>query len=254
MYFLFPIIWTIITSLKNEVDAFSMPPKFFFKPTFENYRTVFTKYPFVKYIYNSVVVGISSTLISMMFGVPAAYAFSRFKIKKGDDLAFFILSTRIAPPTLVILPFFLLFSQINLLDTKFALTIVYLTFNLSFVVWIMKQFFDEIPKELDEAAMVDGCSRFQSFWKIVLPLSKSGLSATAILCLITSWNEFLFALVLTGNNAKTLPIAITSFIQFTGTRWGELCAAATVMIIPLIIFGFIIQRRLVSGMTFGAIK
>jgi multiple sugar transport system permease protein len=154
----------------------------------------------------------------------------------------------------VILPFYLLFSSLNLLDTRISLIVVYLTFNLSFVVWLMKAFFDDLPRELDEAAMVDGCSRFQAFVRIILPLSKSGLSATTILCLITSWNEFLFAMILSGNSSRTLPVAITSFIQFTGTRWGELSAAATVMIAPLIIFGFFVQKRLVAGMTFGAIK
>ncbi|MGE5574467.1 MAG: carbohydrate ABC transporter permease [Bacteroidota bacterium] len=252
--FTFPIIWTVTTSMKTEAEAFSMPPVWIFNPTFVNYRSIFTKQPFAEYIVNSVIVGLASTAVSLIVGVPAAYGLSRFRLKRGGDIAFYILSTRIAPPTLVILPFFLLFQRMSLLDTRTSLVVVYLTFNLSFVVWTMKLFFDEIPRELDEAALVDGCSRFGGFLRVVLPLSFSGLSATAILCLIASWNEFLFALVLTGNKAKTLPIAVTSFIQFTGTRWGELCAAATVMMIPLIVFGFIVQRKIVSGMTFGALK
>lgn len=253
-YFLFPVVWTILTSLKTEAEAFSMPPKWLFKPTFENYVSIFTKQPFMRYIMNSVIVGASSTLLALVLGTPAAYAFSRMKSRRGEGLSFFILSTRIAPPTLIILPFFLLYRQLGLYDSKLGLMIVYLIFNLPFVVWIMKLFFDEIPKELDEAAMVDGCSRLRAFFTIVLPLTKSGLAATSILCMITSWNEFFFAVTLTGDRAKTLPVAVTSFIQFTGTRWGELCAAATVIMLPLILFGFIVQKNLVAGMTFGAVK
>jgi len=253
-YFLFPVVWTILTSIKTESEAFSMPPKWIFKPTFENYVSIFTKQPFLRYIMNSVMIGALSTLLALILGTPAAYALSRMKSGKGEGISFFILSTRIAPPTLIILPFFLLYRQIGLYDRKVGLMIVYLIFNLPFVVWIMKLFFDEIPKELDEAAMVDGCSRMRAFLSIILPLTRSGLAATSILCMISSWNEFFFAVTLTGDRAKTLPVAVTSFIQFTGTRWGELCAAATVIMIPLIVFGFIVQKNLVAGMTFGAVK
>ena len=141
----FPIFWTIMTSLKSERDAFTMPPKWVFTPTFENYKAIFQRHSFARYIVNSVAVGGLSTLLSLALGLPAAYALSRFRLRRGKDIAFFILSTRIAPPVLVILPFYLLFSQLNLLDSHLALTIVYLTFNLSFVVWLMKALFDDLP-------------------------------------------------------------------------------------------------------------
>lgn len=252
--FLFPIVWTVMTSLKTEADAFSMPPNWFFTPTFENYKTIFTEQPFWRYILNSMVISFGSTFVALLVGTPAAYALTRFNFRGRDDMAFYILSTRIAPPTLVLLPFFLIFRQYGLIDTYIGMIMVYLTFNISFVVWLMKGFFEDVPTAIDEAAVIDGCNRFGAFVRIVLPLSLGGLTSTAIFSAIMAWNEFLFALVLTGNNTETLPVAITSFIQFTGTRWGELTAAATIIMTPMVLFSFFIQRRLVRGLTMGAVK
>jgi multiple sugar transport system permease protein len=254
LYFMFPIIWTILTSIKYRIDAFAMPPKWFFTPTLENYQIIFWKHTFIRYIFNSVSVGIISTGIAFALGLPAAYAFSRSRRKWSSLVSFLILGTRIVPPIILVLPFFMLFYQLKMVGARISVILLHCTFSVPFVIWLMKIFFDDVPRDFDDAALVDGCSRFYGFLRVILPLSKSGLSATVILCLIGSWNEFLFALILTNSRTRTLPVAATDFIQFTGTYWGPLCAAATVMILPLILFGFLVQRRLVAGLTFGAIK
>ncbi|MGE5553573.1 MAG: carbohydrate ABC transporter permease [Betaproteobacteria bacterium] len=253
--FLFPIVWTISTSFKHEMDAFAVPPKLIFRPTLENYQQVLQKANFLTYAGNSLVVGASSTALAMAIGLPAAYAMSRFSFRRRRDLAGYILSTRVAPPILVAFPFFMLFSRLGLVDTRLGLTLVYVAMNLSFVVWLMAGFFRDIPREIDEAAMMDGCSRFQAFIHVILPITASGISATAVFTFIMAWNEFFFALVLTSETAKTLPVALTSFfVNFQGTMWGELCAAASLIMLPMLVFGFLMQRRLARGLTMGAIK
>lgn len=253
--FLFPIIWTISTSFKHEMDAFAVPPKLIFRPTLENYHRVLTKANFLTYAGNSLVVGALSTAIAMAIGLPAAYALSRFSFRRRRDLATYVLSTRVAPPILVAFPFFMLFTWIGLTDTRLGLILVYVAMNLSFVVWLMAGFFGDIPKEIDEAAMIDGCSRFRAFIHVILPVAASGTSATAIFTFIMAWNEFFFALVLTSETAKTLPVALTAFfVNFQGTMWGELCAAASLIMLPMLVFGFLMQRRLARGLTMGAIK
>lgn len=250
----FPLIWVILTSLKSHVDTFRMPPKWIFTPTLVHYHDIFTKHPFLNYILNSIIVSFSSTALSLIVGLPAAYGLTRFQIKRNKDIAFFILSTRMAPATLVILPFFILFRSINLIDNLLSLIVLYMIFNLSFVVWMMRGFLREIPTEIDEAAMIDGCSRFLAFIKIIIPLCRSGIIATSIFCLVMSWNEFIFALVLTGQKTRTLPVAITTFIEFSGTHWGQLTAAGTIAMIPLIVFSILTQRQIIRGMTMGAVE
>jgi len=253
--FVFPIYWTVTTSFKYRLLAFSMPPSWFFVPTLENYKSIFTKGAFTSYFTNSLIVSLGSTFFSLCIGTLAAYSFSRFKFKGKRDFSFFILSTRFAPPVLVLLPFYVVFLKLRLLNTYRGLILLYITFQLSFVVWIMQSFFNEIPKELDEAALVDGCSHFRAFLSIVLPVSVPGIVATAIYSFILAWNEFMFALVLTRNETKTLPVAITNFLAtFKGTLWGEITAATTIAIIPAIIFIFLVQKHLVRALTFGIVK
>ena len=212
-----------------------------------------------KYFYqllNSIIIGGGSTILAVGLGTLSAYAFSRFDIAGKDDLLFFILSTRMLPPVVVVIPIYLMYSALGLRDTHFGLILLYTTFNVSFAVWLMKGFIDEIPKEYEDAALVDGYTRFQTFLKVVLPQSVTGMAATAVFCLITAWNEFAFALVLTevGGRAVTAPPSITSATGSTGMDWGKIAAMTFVFLLPVAIFTFLMRRHLLRGVTFGAVK
>ncbi len=205
---------------------------------------------------NSIIIGFGSTLLAVGFGTLSAYAFSRFKVAGKEDLLFFILSTRMLPPVVVVIPIYLMYSALGLRDTYLGLILLYTTFNVSFAVWLMKGFIDEIPKEYEDAALVDGYTRFQAFVKVVLPQSVTGIAATAVFCLITAWNEFAFALVLTevGGRAVTAPPSITSAIGSSGVDWGKIAAATFVFLLPVAIFTFLMRGHLLRGVTFGAVK
>ncbi len=212
-----------------------------------------------KYFYqllNSIIIGGGSTILAVGLGTLAAYAFSRFDVAGKDDLLFFILSTRMLPPVVVVIPIYLMYSALGLRDTHFGLILLYTTFNVSFAVWLMKGFIDEIPKEYEDAALVDGYSRFQTFVKVILPQSVTGIAATAVFCLITAWNEFAFALVLTevGGRAVTAPPSITSATGSAGMDWGKIAAATFVFLLPVAIFTFLMRGHLLRGVTFGAVK
>ena len=205
---------------------------------------------------NSLIVGVGSTILAVGLGTFAAYAFSRFKIAGKEDLLFFILSTRMLPPVVVVIPIYLMYSALGLRDTHAGLILLYTTFNVSFAVWLMKGFIDEIPKEYEDAALVDGYTRFQTFIKVVLPQSVTGIAATAVFCLITAWNEFAFALVLTevGGKAVTAPPSITSATGSGGVDWGKIAAATFVFLLPVAVFTFLMRKHLLRGVTFGAVK
>ena len=212
-----------------------------------------------KYFYqllNSIIIGGGSTILAVGLGTLAAYAFSRFDVAGKDDLLFFILSTRMLPPVVVVIPIYLMYSELGLRDTHFGLILLYTTFNVSFAVWLMKGFIDEIPKEYEDAALVDGYSRFQTFMKVILPQSVTGIAATAVFCLITAWNEFAFALVLTevGGKAVTAPPSITSATGSAGMDWGKIAASTFVFLLPVAVFTFLMRGHLLRGVTFGAVK
>lgn len=212
-----------------------------------------------KYFYqllNSIIIGGGSTILAVGLGTLAAYAFSRFDVAGKDDLLFFILSTRMLPPVVVVIPIYLMYITLGLRDTHFGLILLYTTFNVSFAVWLMKGFIDEIPKEYEDAALVDGYSRFQTFVKVILPQSVTGIAATAVFCLITAWNEFAFALVLTevGGKAVTAPPSITSATGSVGMDWGKIAAATFVFLLPVAVFTFLMRGHLLRGVTFGAVK
>ncbi|MCE2403023.1 carbohydrate ABC transporter permease [Candidatus Poribacteria bacterium] len=212
-----------------------------------------------KYFYqllNSIIIGGGSTVLAVGLGTLSAYAFSRFNIAGKDDLLFFILSTRMLPPVVVVIPIYLMYAWLGLRDTHFGLILLYTTFNVSFAVWLMKGFIDEIPREYEDAALVDGYTRFQTFLKVVLPQSVTGIAATAVFCLITAWNEFAFALVLTetGGRAVTAPPSITSATGSAGMDWGKIAASTFVFLLPVAIFTFLMRSHLLRGVTFGAVK
>jgi ABC-type glycerol-3-phosphate transport system permease component len=192
--------------------------------------------------------------VSIVLGAPASYALSRYNFRRKRSVSNWILTTRMAPPVAVALPMFLLMKFFNLLDTRLSLIILYTTFNLSFVIWLMRGFFEEIPRELDEAALIDGCSPVNAFVRIVLPLVAPGLAAVAIFCFIFSWNEFFYALIMTHSKSRTVPVGVQGFIGLYGIKWGEMTAAASLATVPILAFAIATQKHLVRGLTLGAIK
>ncbi|RKY05713.1 carbohydrate ABC transporter permease [Candidatus Poribacteria bacterium] len=255
--YLFPVYWMVSTATKTRLDALSIPPKWIYKPTLEHFKAIFSRgsgSSFAHQLLNSFIVSFASTGLVTIFGSLAGYAFSRFPLKAKDDLLFFILSTRMLPPIVVIIPLAVMYRSLGLFDTRLGLIIAYTVFNLSFAVWMMKSFVDEIPKEYEEAAMVDGYSRLRAFLKFVLPEMRTGMVATAIFSLITSWNEFTFALLLTADKARTAPPSIAQSMGVSGTNWGYIAAGSLLLVIPVAAFTFILRKHLLRGFTFGAIK
>ena len=253
--YLIPIYWIILTSLKSSSDISAQIPQFFFRITFENYQKL-VESEYFSQLRNSIIIGFTSTILAVVIGTLSAYAFSRFKVSGEDDLLFFILSTRMLPPIVIVIPVYLMYTVLRLRDTHFGLILLYTTFNLSFAVWLMKGFIDEIPTEYEDAALVDGYTRFQAFRMIVLPQAATGIAATAVFCLITAWNEFAFALVLTevGGNTITAPPSIVSATGKTGYDWGKVAAGTFIFLVPIAIFTFLVRKHLLRGVTFGAIK
>lgn len=251
---LFPPLVLFLTSIKTELEALSFPPKWIFLPTLKNYAEIFQTSPLVGYALNSLIVASVNTGVSLVLGSMAAYSLARFKFRGSDNIAFWILSIRMMPPVAAIIPIYVLMKNLGILDTPWCLVITYLTFNLPFVVWMMKGFFEDIPRAIEESALIDGCSQFGVFRRIALPLAAPGLAATAILAFIFSWNEFLFALILTGTKAVTLPVGIIGYMKETGINWGYMTAGGVLALIPVIIFTILVQKHLVKGLTLGALK
>jgi multiple sugar transport system permease protein len=254
LFFALPLYWMALTSIKPPDLISASPPVFFFTPTLEYYRQVLTGSAIVSSLINSAVIASCSTLLALATGAPAAYALARFDFPGKESLAFFFLSTRMTPPIAVILPFFLIARDLHLLDTKIILILAYSTFNVGFVIWLLRGFFAEIPQEIDEAALVDGCSRPMAFLLIALPLAGPGLAAAAIIAFIFCWNEFLFALILTNLNAKTLPVTAAGFVTDRLVLWGNLCATAVITFLPVALFALLVRRHLIRGMTMGSVK
>lgn len=252
--FLAPFVWMVLMSFKTRLQTFAIPPVVFFKPTLENYRDLFARGVFGHYFVNSLLTVLASVALALVIAAPAAYGLARFNFRRKKDVAFWILSIRMAPAIAVVIPYFLIGSLLGILDTRLVLVISYLSFNIPFAVWMLRGFIEEIPVEVDEAAMIDGCSRFGAFVRLILPLTANGLAATSILCIIQSWNEFTFALFLTTTNARTLPTIVTQFLTFQGVVWGEMAAAATITTIPVVAFALLVRKHLITGLTFGATK
>lgn len=253
-----PVYWMLTISLKNEVDQFAVPPLWFsFSPTLAHYRDAFLTRSFGQYLITSAIVSTGSTICALIIGTLAAYALARFRMPRRLDrkLALWILSTRMFPPIVTAVPLFLMMRDLGLLNTRLALIILYTGFNLPFVVWMMRGFFLEIPRELEDAAMIDGDSRMGALRRVLLPLVAPGLAATAVFCLIISWNEFLFALVMTQTDeAMTLPVGIAGRVTQYEIKWGVMSAAGIVAMLPILVFALAVQKYLVRGLSLGAVK
>ncbi|HHZ10204.1 MAG TPA: carbohydrate ABC transporter permease [Rhizobiales bacterium] len=284
---LLPLAWIVATSFKSPADSIAYPPKVIFDPTIEGYVNLFTtrtRIPadqidslpppanFAEQIVrdqgmmitgpsrygarflNSVIIGFGSTFLSIFLGTLAAYAFSRFRVPLKDDLMFFILSTRMMPPIAVAIPIFLMFRSLGLSDTHLGMILLYTAVNISLAVWLLKGFIDEIPREYEEAALIDGYTRFQAFYKVVLPQAATGIASTAIFCLIFAWNEYAFAVLLTSGVAQTAPPFIPTIIGVGGQDWPAVAAGATLFLIPVVVFTVLLRKHLLRGITFGAVR
>jgi multiple sugar transport system permease protein len=282
-----PLVWIFLTGFKTPSEAIAYPPKVLFEPSLEGYVNLFTSRTrqtpeymaslpppetwydelvrsrnmvitgpsrFAGRYLNSLIIGFGSTFLAVFLGTLAAYAFSRFKVPLKDDLLFFILSTRMMPPVAVAIPIYLMYRQLGLADTHLGMIILYTAVNLSLSVWLLKGFMDEIPREYEEAAMIDGYSRFQAFWKVVLPQATTGIAATAIFCLIFAWNEYAFALLLTSGEAQTAPPFIPIIIGEGGLDWPAVAAGTTLFLLPVVFFTVLLRRHLLRGITFGAVR
>jgi multiple sugar transport system permease protein len=257
-FFLFPVVWMFLTSFKDQDEVFSYPPIFVpSKIDLSNYIGAMTPPPDgrggLKSVQDSLIVASATTLVSVVIGSLAAYSIARFRVG-GKNFSFWILSTRMFPPVASALPLFLIFKQFKLLDTHLALIIANTIFNLPFVIWMLKGFFEDLPAELEEAALIDGCSPLGAFWRVALPLIAPGLVATALFAFIFSWNEFMFALLFTRRSVRTLTVLVPSLVGGHLVLWGQIAASGMVSVIPCIALALILQRYLLRGLTLGAVK
>jgi len=252
--FLFPLYYIITMSLKNQVDAMSYPPQWIFKPTFDNYYNLFISEGFSKYLINSTIICIICILVSLALGAPMAYALAKGRARWMGFVLFGVLAIRIMPPMSILLPIFRIYSSLKLIDTLTGIVLLYLTITIPLCVWLLRTAFMGIPFGIEEASRIDGCTTWQTFIRICVPIIAEALAATAILMWVYSWNEFLYALVLTRINWKTAPVIINSFIRFEDIKWGTIAAAAVVVSFPVVVFSLLVTKYLVSGLTAGAIK
>jgi multiple sugar transport system permease protein len=257
VYCIFPFYIIVTTALKNDREIFAWPPVWQFHPTLANFYDalfVFGGQGAGTFILNSIIITGASTVLSLVLGSMAAYGLARFKFRGRRQLAFWILSTRFAPPIAFAVPMYLMVLQLDLLDTHIALVLIYTSMNLSLVIWLLRGFFAEIPIEIEEAALVDGYTRLQIFFRIALPLVRPGIITAGVLASIFSWNEFLFASVLTQTNAPTLPVYLSGFSNAMGMAWGQYMAVGVIALLPISAVALILQRYLVRGLTFGAVR
>lgn len=251
---LFPIIYLLITSFKPPELTFAVPPVWIFRPTLQNYREVFAGGTFEKYFRNSLVVALTTSAIALLLGSFAGYGFARFRFRGNMILRLSSLIPQMLPPITIIVPLYVLFNSLKLIDSIWALVISYLTFSIPLSIWMMTGFFADVPPELEESAMIDGCTRLGAMLRISLPIVAPGLAATAILSFLYCWNEFLYAVILTGRDARTLPVTITSFMTNKAILWGRIAASGSLVLVPVLIFALIAQRYLIRGLSRGALK
>ena len=254
LWTLVPVVWMLISSFKSLTDVLSPTPLVMFKPTLANYISLVSGGNNVlTYFRSSVLAAGISTIIATTLGCLAGYGLARSNFRAKKHLAFWIISTRMAPIAAVILPLFIGFTFLHLINTVWGLVVAYLSFNLPFAIWIMNAFFEDLPPGIEEAARVDGASNFQTFWRIALPMTAPGIVTTAILCLVFSWNDYAFAVTFAGPGSQTLPVAASQLITQTGVDWGQLTAIGTVVALPMVLVGLAVRRYLVRGLTLGAV-
>lgn len=251
----FPVLWGVVTSLKTERDVLAYPPTMIFEPTWQNYLDALVgRDSIVPNLWSSLIIATATTVLTIGLAVPAAYAFARLRLRAKKPLGFYTLATQMVPPVGLVIPYFLILNKIGWLDTYQGMIIVYLTFSLPFAIWLMVSYMEDIPLEMEEAALLDRASRFQAFWHIILPQVRGGIAVTVIFIFLNAWNEFLFAVQLSGNEVRPVTVAMYNFISVEQTMWAKLSAAAMIAMLPVIILGLAGQKHIVKGLTVGAIK
>ena len=253
LFVFFPILWTVLTGFKSEVDAAASPPVLFFDATLDNYQAVFSSH-YRSYFENSVLIAGGSTLVALVLGLPAAYSLAFNPSKRSPAVLSWVLSTKMLPLVGALIPLLVIYKRVGLFDSRLGMILLYAAFNLPLVIWMMRSFFADLPRDILEAAIVDGARFFRIMTRVVLPLTAPGLAATVLLSVIFAWNEFLLAVNLTSAHAGTLPVFISSFQTSQGLFWAKMSAASTMAIAPVILAGWMAQRSLVRGLTFGAVK
>jgi ABC-type glycerol-3-phosphate transport system permease component len=251
----FPVLWALLTSFKSERDVLAYPPTLIFTPTLSNYQDVlFGATTILPNLISSFVVATFTTILTMLLAIPAAYALARLNLPARRVGGFYILATQMLPPVGLIIPYFLFLQKIGWLDSYKGMTLIYLTFSLPFAIWLLVSYFEDIPREMEEAALIDRAGRTRAFLYIVLPQVRGGIAVTVIFVFLNAWNEFLFAVVLGGNNVRQVTVAMFNFISVEQTLWAKLAAAAIVTMAPVILLGIFAQRHIVKGLTVGAVK
>jgi ABC-type glycerol-3-phosphate transport system permease component len=255
LVWVFPVAWGLLTSLKTERDVLAYPPEIIIEPTAVNYYDVFFGgASIVPNLVSSVIVSGLTTVLTMLFAIPAAYALARLELPFKRASGFWVLATQMLPPVGLVIPYFLLLRKVGWTDTYQGLVLVYLTFALPFAIWLLVSYFEEIPREMEEAALLDRAGRLRALWYVILPQAKGGIAVTLIFVFLNSWNEFLFAVVLGGNTVRTVTVAMFNFISLEQTQWARLAAAAMVGMAPVIVLGLLAQKHIVKGLTVGAVK
>ena len=251
----FPVLWGLLTSFKTERDVLAYPPKFIFEPTLGNYHEVlFGTSSILPNLWSSMVVATASTLLTMLIAVPAAYALARLRFPGKKSSGFYVLATQMLPPVGLIIPYYLAMQKLGLLDSYSGLTTIYLTFSLPFAVWLMVSYFEDIPYEMEEAALLDRAGRLRTLWYVILPQVGGGIAVTTIFVFLNAWNEFMFAVVLGGNKVRPVTVAMFNFISVEQTQWARVAAGAMLAMAPVIVIGLAAQRHIVKGLTVGAVK
>jgi ABC-type glycerol-3-phosphate transport system permease component len=250
-----PVAWGLLTSFKTERDVLAYPPKVIFEPTLANYREVlFGSASIAPNLASSLIVTACATALTMLFAIPAAYALARLDLPGRRGTGFYVLATQMLPPVGLIIPYYLVLQKLGALDTYSGLVVIYLTFALPFAIWLMVSYFEDVPFEMEEAALLDRAGRLRALWYVILPQVRGGIAVTTIFVFLNAWNEFMFAVVLGGNRVRTVTVAMFNFISVEQTQWAKLAAGAMLAMLPVILIGFFAQRHIVKGLTVGAVK
>jgi multiple sugar transport system permease protein len=251
----FPIVWSVLNSFKTEQDVLAYPPKLVFSPTLAAYRDVlFGSSSILPNLWSSFVISVGTTIVTIVLAVPAAYALARVRMPGKRLAGFYVLATQMLPPVGIIIPYFLVLRNIGWIDTYQGMILIYLSFSLPFAIWLMVSYFEEIPLEMEEAAYLDGASRLRALWRIIIPQVQGGIAVTVVFVFLNAWNEFLFAVVLSGNTVRPVTIAMFNFVSVEQTLWAKLAAVSVLAMLPVIVLGVVAQKNIVKGLTVGAVK
>jgi multiple sugar transport system permease protein len=251
----FPVVWSVLNSLKTDRDALAYPPKLLFSPTWDAYRDVlFGSGAILPNLVSSAIISVGTTVVTMLMAVPAAYALARLRFRAKKFAGFYVLATQMLPPVGIIIPYFLVLKNIGWIDTYQGIILIYLSFSLPFAIWLLVSYFEDIPFEMEEAAYLDGASRMRTLWRIIIPQVRGGIAVTVVFVFLNAWNEFLFAVVLSGNTVRPVTVAMFNFVSVEQTLWAKLAAVSVLAMLPVMVLGVVAQKHIVKGLTVGAVK